>query len=333
MVFGLSSPAEARATIYPELILADFTRGPKSKNEASSGRLTRAGLGRNLSPVLIRLGIFLTLLVLVMPLLAQEEPVHMRPEFPLVFPLTTTGKNNTEVTVKYPVMINPTVVLKPGMVLRVLYILNSVNSDGSTDLVLAHHGALEDSYGRASNGESDPDTKKMPTEVAHEIEGYRKTAWDVPNNFVLAMAQYPTDLMHLIYSPTGKTQDLHDERFSFFDGLFVGSPSGTVTVIAVEKESKADAAGIKAGDEIVAVGGISTQNDLSTFASAYSTAKKVAMDNEVSSYTMTIRPGGKGDTRTAVVPLPPKIKGGLMDGFLDSDKPQKSDAPPKLPGM
>ncbi len=86
-----------------------------------------------------------------------------------------------------------------------------------------------------------------------------------------------------------------------------------MTVIAVEKQSKADAAGIKAGDEIVSVGGIPLQDNLTIFASAYATTKKTAMDNEVSSYPMTLQNGAQ--TRIANIAMPPKIKGSLMDGF------------------
>ena len=235
----------------------------------------------------------------------------MRPEFPLTFPLDQNGK---DVTVKYPVLLNPATVLKPGDVLHVIYVLNSVNADGSTDLVLAHKGNADQAYARTA-GASGEDGAKMAPEVAHEIEGYRRTIWEVSNNFVLAMAQYPTDAMHLIYKPPGKDKDLKDERFGFFDGLLVGLPNGKVTVLAVEKESKSEAAGIKAGDEILSVGGISTQNDLPTFASAYSTAKKVAKENEVPSYQMVIRSPGSTDTHTANVPMPPKIKSSLMDDF------------------
>jgi hypothetical protein len=261
--------------------------------------------------VLYRLSLLLIALALLAPLRAQDDPIHMRPEFPLIFPL---AQNGNIVSVKYPVLINPTTVIKPGNVLRVLYVLST--GEGSTgDLVLAHKGNMEQAYSRApaDNG-SGP---KMDPNVAHEIEGYRRTVWEVSNNFILAMAQYPTDTMHLIYAPTDKnqTQNLHDERFSFFDGLFVGLPDGKVTVIAVEKESKAEAAGIKAGDEILSVGGISTQNDLSTFAAAYATAKKVATENEVASYPIVIRSPTSADARTVNVPMPPKITGGLMDGF------------------
>jgi len=259
-----------------------------------------------------RLCLLLAALALLAPLRAQDEPVHMRPEFPLIFPLV---ENDNIVTVKYPVLINPTTVLKPGNVLRVIYILSTAN-DSSSDLVLAHHGDMEQSYSRAPAGDGSSGPKMDPN-VAHEIEGYRRTAWQVSNNFILAMAQYPTDTMHLIYAPEAKNQfqNLHDERFSFFDGLFVGLPDGKVTVIAVEKESKADAAGIKAGDEILSVGGAPTQNDLPTFSAAYSNAKKVATENEVSSYPMTIRSPGSADARTVNVPMPATIKSSLMDGF------------------
>jgi hypothetical protein len=260
---------------------------------------------------------------MITPLWAQNEPVHMRPEFPLVFPLTSTGKENEDVTVKFPVMINPATTLKPGMVLRVLYVL-STPSDGSSDLALAHAGTQEQAYAR--NAFSGGQEGKMPPEMAHELEGYRRTVWQVPNNFVLAMAQYPTDAMHLIYSTTGTTRDLHDERFSFFDGLFVGQPDGKVTVIAVEKDSKADKAGLKAGDKILAVGGISTQSDLDAFALAYATAKKTATENELPNYTVTF--SRTGEAQTANIPLPPKLSGSLMNNFFDSDKPQKKEAPP-----
>ncbi len=244
----------------------------------------------------------------------ETEPIHMRPEFPLIFPLTTNGD---DVTVKYPVLINPSTVLKPGMVLHVLYVLSRDSQDAS-DLALAHQGTQEQAYARSFTSTPNSDSPKLPPELAHEIEGYRRTVWQVPNNFILAMAQYPTETMHLIYSPTGKTGDLDDAMFRFFDGLFVGSPSGKVTVIAVEKESKAEAAGIKAGDEIISLGAYPTKDDLLTFANAYAAAKKDARENEVESYAVALR-GPDGAARTANIAMPPRLRGGLMDGF--SEKP------------
>ena len=256
------------------------------------------------------------------------EPVHMRPEFPLVFPLVNVG---TLVTLKYPVLINETTVLKPGMQLRIIYVLNTSSVDG-TDLALAHAGTLEQSYARdpaAATGA----VSTMPPQLMHQIEGYRRTVWQVPNNFVLAMAQYPTETMHLIYSPTAKDSNLKDEMFHFFDGLFVGTPGGKLTVIAVEKQSVAEQAGIRAGDTIVAVGPNATHDDLLTFANDYAAAKREANENETSSYPMTLR-GADGTMRTANLAMPMRLKGGLMDGFSDTPPPQsntpapQSDTPP-----
>jgi PDZ domain len=270
----------------------------------------------------------LFLLILTAPLHAQDEPVHMRPEFPLIFPLTQIGKDGKDVSVKYPVMINPGAVIKPGMRLRVLYILSQDSTSGSADLAVAHSGTMEQAYARNAFGANGSDAG-LPPGVLHEIEGYRRTVWEVSNNFVLAMAQYPTDAMHLIYTPTDKDQNLHDERFSFFDGLFVGMPNGKVAVIAVEKESKADKAGVKAGDEIVSVGGIPTRDDLATFASAYASAKKTAKENEVDSYPMTLL--SDGGEKTVNIPLPPRIQNGLMNDFFNQPPPSTSSAPAPTP--
>lgn len=249
---------------------------------------------------------------LLAPLHAQDDgPVKMTPEFPLTFPLAKNGK---DVTLKFPVLINPTTVLKPGMVLRTLYILAYNNGDDSTDLVLAHKGNMEQAYTRDTS--STGDKAKMPPELAHEIEGYRRTVWEVPNNFVLAMAQYPTDAMHLIYSPTGKDRadDLSDERFSFFDGLFVGLPAGKVTVLAVENDSKADQAGLKAGDEILAVGGIPTQNDLAAFSAAFAATRAKAREDEFPNYPITVRSEGSPDARTVNIAMPPSLKSSFLNG-------------------
>ena len=267
------------------------------------------------------------LLLLAAPLRAQEDqPVHMRPELPLIFPFTNNGK---EVTVKYPVMINETTVVKPGMQLRIIYRLSDGSANGM-DLGIAHAGTLEQSFTRDSN--SSPTGADGigvgSSHLAHEIEGYRRTVWEIPNNFVLTLAQFPTTVLHLIYSPTAKDSNLKDEMFRFFDGLFVGSPNGKVTVIAVEKESIAAEAGIKAGDTILAVGRYSTKDDLLTFANDYAAAKEDATTNETSSYPMSLI-GADGKARTANLAMPMRLKSSLMDGFSDTPPPLSTPPSPK----
>jgi len=239
-----------------------------------------------------------------------DGPVKMTPEFCFTFPVTQLNKH--DVSVKYPVMINPITVLKPGMVLRVIYV-PPTQSD-SVDLLGAHKGNMEESYSRET-ANTDAHAASLPPEMAHEIETQRRRVWEVPGNFVLAMAQLPTDVMHLIYSPTGKdrTVDLVDTSFSFFDGMFVGSPDGGVQVLAVENGSYANQAGVKAGDEILAVGHTPIGGDLNAFAATFAAVKKSAHDEEQTSFPMTVRSGGV--TRTVVMPLTPTIKNFLNGGL------------------
>jgi len=253
----------------------------------------------------------LLILTLTLPALlrAQDDPIKMTPELALTFPL---AKSEHDVTVKYPIFINPATILKPGMVLRVLY-LPPIPTDDSSDLVLAHKGNMEQSFSRSTMSQEEQD--KMPPDVAHALEGFRRTVWEVPLNFQLAMAQFPTDNMHLIYSVSGKSNDLSDQKFSFFDGLLIGLPDGKVTALAVENKSRSDQAGIKAGDEIISVGGVPIQNDLVTFANAYAAAKKNAKETNASNFPITVRSPGKAETRTLTVSMPPTIKSSLMDGF------------------
>ncbi len=263
-----------------------------------------------------RLALFPLACVLALSARAQEAaatdgPVKMTPEFCFTFPVMQLNKH--DVSVKYPVMINPITVLKPGMILRVIYV-PPTQSD-SVDLLGAHKGDLEESYSRET-ANTDAHAASLPPEMAHEIERQRRRVWEVPGNFVLAMAQLPTDVMHLIYSPTGRdrTVDLVDTSFSFFDGMFVGSPDGGVQVLAVENGSYASEAGVKAGDEILAVAHVPIGGDLNAFASAFAAVKKTAHDGELTSFPMTVRTGGV--TRTVAMPLTPTIKNFLNGGGL-----------------
>ena len=255
------------------------------------------------------------LCALALPAFAQDVadgPVKMTPEFCFAFPVMQL--NAHDVSVKYPVMINPVTVLKPGMVLRVIYV-PPVQTD-SNNLIVAHHGTMEESYSRET-ANTDAHAASLPPELAHEIDRQRKRVWEVPNNFVLAIAQYPTDMMHLVYSPTGgdMIDQLEDTSFSFFDGMFVGSPNGGIEVLGVEKTSYSDQAGVKPGDQILAVGNIPMHgDDLSAFASAFSTVKAAAKTNEQSSFPMTIRSPG-GATRTVALGLPPSIKSFINSGL------------------
>jgi C-terminal processing protease CtpA/Prc len=155
----------------------------------------------------------------------------------------------------------------------------------------------------------------MPPEVARAIEHERRTVWSVPIHFQIALAQLPTDAAHLIYSQTGNDLNLDDERFDFMDGLFLGSPSGGVTVLAVENGSKSDKAGIKAGDQILSVNGRLVPQDLGAFPNVYIAARKDAEDSRATSFPVVVRSTGEAGSHTVNVATPATIKSMLMEGL------------------
>ena len=238
----------------------------------------------------------------------DDGPIKMNPELALAVPFAQKGQ---DVTVKFPILINPATVLTPGMTWRVLY--NPPTLDDSENLAIAHSGTLEESYSRSSST-SDSQEEKLPPEIAHELERQRRIVWSVPIHFQLALAQLSTDTLHLIYSTSGNDENLQDERFNFLDGLFLGAPGGSVTVLAVEIGSRAEKAGLKAGDQILGVGGLSVL-DLARFSDLYLRAKQSAKDNNATTFPFLVKSPGEAGTHTVNVVMPPTIKSMLMQGF------------------
>jgi hypothetical protein len=232
----------------------------------------------------------------------------MTPDLALAIPLVQVKH---DVTVKFPVLINATTVIKPGMVLRNVYL--PPTNDDSNNLALAHEGTLEESYSRSpaqGNGAA-----PLPPAIAHELERQRRIVWEVPVNFQLALAQLPTDMVHLIYSITGDNRNLDDQRFNFFDGLFLGSPSPGIFVLGVETGSEADKAGIKAGDQLLSLSGTALPADLAAFPALFFAARKDAADSHAAGFPVVVRSPGESGTHTASLPAPPTIKSMLMQGL------------------
>ena len=236
-----------------------------------------------------------------------DGPIKMNPDLALAIPLLQQGH---DVTLKFPILINPSTVLRPGMVLRVIYVPPMPSE--SENLATVHKGDLAESYARSN---PTTDTATMSPAMAHEIERQRRTVWEVPINFQLALAQLPTDSLHLIYAPTSDNRNLRDERFSFFEGLFLGSPSPGVWVLGVEVGSKAEQAGFKAGDQILVVSGKAVSTDLSAFPMLYATSRQAAQDGDEASFPFVVRSPPEEGTHTLNFPMPPSIKKMLNEGL------------------
>ncbi len=238
--------------------------------------------------------------------LNTDGPIHMTPDLALAVPLVEVKH---DVTLKFPILINATTVVKPGMVLRNIYI--PPTNDDSENLAIAHAGTMADAYSRPASGNQ----PQMDPEIARQIEHQRRIVWDEPIYFQIALEQMPTDIVHLIYSQTGDELNLDDQRFNFFDGLFLGAPAGVVTVLALENGSKADKAGIKAGDQILSVNGRVLPADLAAFPTIYVAGRKDAEEMRAPSFPVVVRSTGEAGSHTVNIATPATIKSMLMEGL------------------
>ncbi len=239
--------------------------------------------------------------------LNTDGPIHMTPDLALAVPFVEVKH---DVMLKFPILINATTVVKPGMVLRNIYI--PPTNDDSENLAVAHAGTMADAYSRPTSSNGQP---QMPAEIMRQIEHQRRIVWDEPIYFQIALEQLPTDIAHLIYSQTGDELNLDDQRFDFFDGLFLGSPGGVVTVLAVENGSKADKAGIKAGDQLLSVNGRVLSGDLAAFPETYVAARKDAEGIRAPSFPVVVRSTGEAGSHTVSMATPATIKSMLMEGL------------------
>jgi membrane-associated protease RseP (regulator of RpoE activity) len=228
----------------------------------------------------VLLWIFLVSGVLAMPGFSQDLPPQMSPPLALAFPFQTVKGG---VTVKYPVLLNPQPagVVKPGTVLISIYCLEPKNGT-PTDLDLVRHAEIENAYSR-------PVQSSSPTNLSHEeveqINHAKNGQWTVPNNFILAMAQYSPELMHMICK--NASDHYLDETFRFCDGMFLGLPGAHVAIISVQPDAIAAQAGLKAGDQIVAINGTPVTS-LEGFSRAFASAKQDATDRHKDFYMVSV---------------------------------------------
>jgi hypothetical protein len=283
---------------------------PKRKNCDGQPRIDSSAPRAYFRIVPARFLLPLLLLVSLPPALRAQlntdGPIHMTPDLALAVPLVEVKH---DVTLKFPILINATTVVKPGMVLRNIYI--PPTNDDSENLAIAHAGTMADAYSRPASGNQ----PQMDPEIARQIEHQRRIVWDEPIYFQIALEQMPTDIVHLIYSQTGDELNLDDQRFNFFDGLFLGAPAGVVTVLALENGSKADKAGIKAGDQILSVNGRVLPADLAAFPTIYVAGRKDAEEMRAPSFPVVVRSTGEAGSHTVNIATPATIKSMLMEGL------------------
>jgi len=263
-----------------------------------------------------------TAATLCLPVAAQDGPIQSEPEFSLAFPLADIPEG---VGVSCPVAINTTTVLSPNEVLRVMYVPLSAE-----DARVVQEQRLEQrevAYTKKHQLDAmETEESQLSPEARAMLKMIRETHWPNKTMFQLAMAQMNGSDLRVVHA-NRQQPELKDSAISLPDGLLVGSESGLVKVLAVEKDSRGEKAGLRANDIILQVDDTRMDGDLSKYLQARAVASKKAKLSSGRRYTMVVQNIEEDASREAVFQLPPSLNTGFMDEPIIIDSGKKDNKP------
>lgn len=252
----------------------------------------------------------------------DNRPLDTEPSLALVLPIE---KGLDNVVTKCPILINDATIVPAKAILRVIYVpprldddrLRAIRSKNNSDASWTRDNRLNQS------------DKLSPSQLAL-IEVSRNTVWTEVTPFQLALTNLGADDLRMAYIIPGTTPEnfqFFDQRLNFPEGLILVETSGTVSVLAVDKNKAAAKAGIKAGETITKVGDRPTNGSLATFLDNYHAVRKATTMAMKTSFAMTVK-GADGAERDVTIKLPPSIGAGFLDApIVDSTSSNKSAKP------
>jgi hypothetical protein len=264
------------------------------------------------------------------PLRAQQEQMILDPPLGQAFPIDLKSDG---VRLRFPVLLNDHTIVSPDAVLRFIYLdpnagyRHSSGGGGDDDDNGPHshigtqgtvvpdqqlggntHGE-EAGGGWGKNDQSDtdglfddkekPNPKRDKSELEHEV-------WTQPDLFVDALDHASELGTTLVYRRTG---DTHSQTASFDlpEGMLLAEVDGHVRVLALTHDSRAYAAGIRPGDEILAFGEGTRVATLEDFIRGYIATKHQAKVSGNPSYSMEVREAETAPPITIQIAAPPSI--------------------------
>jgi len=253
-----------------------------------------------------------------------QETIKTTPELSLAFPLVER-KEGDGVGVSMPILINPTTVVKPEHVLRLIYA--PPRPDDAVVIEEQQLSQQEVAYSRLHQLKPFEASSVSPQEAAI-LRMTRETHWPNVTMFRLALANQPGYDLRVVYADTA-TAELMDGQIDFPEGLLLGSTGSGIKVLAVEAKSRGERAGVKADDTLLAVAGEEMGTDLLSFSKALTAARKAADLSQTRSFALQLR-GADGEKREAILRLPASLSSSFLDQPIEAS-PTKKEKPPELP--
>lgn len=258
--------------------------------------------------------------------------LETRPHLALAFPFT---ERQGGVGVKFPVLINTKAVIGPEMILRVMY--NPPRADDAEVLALQSSANQEVAYSKLHKLKSE---KPLSATEMAVIKISRETHWPVMQMYQLALANLDSKNMRVVWV-NPESMDLFNENIELLHGMLIGNKgSRYVDVLAVEKGSRAEAAGIKPGDQIREIAGTAVRGNLLEFARILGEKKRAAELSSDEGVRMVLQDEA-GETREVVLKAisGATFNSGVLDVTLDElgggavEKPADADADEDKPSL
>ncbi|MEM1060444.1 MAG: PDZ domain-containing protein [Verrucomicrobiota bacterium] len=272
----------------------------------------------------------LSAITLVAPAWSQMGQLETRPHLALAFPLT---ERQGGVGVEFPVLINQRAVLTPNYVMRVIY--NPPTAQEAENIVTQTRSDKEVAYTRVNKLKSE---KRLSRQELARQKLSRETHWPHVNMFQLALANGRSRDLHVVFVNPQSPDEFYDESLELFDGMLIGNRgSRFVDVLAVEKGSRAEAAGVQPGDQIREVGREAITGDLLAFARKYNSAKKASALSEAGGVRVLAQNGDAAPREIIIkAPTGATLNSGVMDITLEDLEAtggtgQAEEPPPPMP--
>jgi len=257
-------------------------------------------------------GLLLLAVLLPSGLRAQSvDKLETKPHLALAMPF---AERQGGVGMAFPVLVNQRAVVTPKYMLRVIY--NPPRADDAEVLAIQTQADKEVAYTRVNKLKSE---KRLTKQEMAVMKVSRETHWPNVNMFQLALANAAVRNLRIVYVDPDNMEDFYDEEIELIDGMLIGNKGGRfVDVLAVEKNSRADAAGVEPGDKIRQVGREAVLGDLLEFASSYQKAKKASGLTSSGGVDLVLQNEG-GETREVVIKAPTgaTLNSGMLDVTLD----------------
>ncbi len=208
-----------------------------------------------------------------------------------------------------PVLINQSVVIPAGSVMRFFYVRPYLPDDKVKLVDPKEHQA--EAYSRNPTGIGVGPAVYISPQMEATLRAAHKTVLPNLTSFKAALELINSTDMRVVYLRPG-AQDISDEAFNFIDGLILGEKDGAVTVLGTVKGGDGDRAGFLAGDRIETFNGQDLKGSLATFADLFQQAGKTTIGEQKPYIFHVQRPSSATSLDLSIRP-PPSLGGSLLD--------------------